>query len=58
MNKEWDIDEQVFNLMILEFLRAKGFYKVNNNAFDLLKEIIKTKCVQMMKKSKHFAENN
>lgn len=56
MNPDWR--EELFNLALLDFLRAKGFSKVNKHAFELLKEIFRQKTKELMVKLKSFSELN
>lgn len=50
---EWN--DQLFELLILELLRKKGFSSVNEKALELLKSIITKKALNLMSKSKKFA---
>ena len=56
MNPDWR--EELFNLALLDFLRAKGFSKVNKHAFEMLKEIFRQKTKELMLKLKSYAELN
>ena len=56
MNPDWR--EEMFNLALLDFLRAKGFSKVNRHAFELLKEIFRQRSTELMHKLKTYAELN
>ena len=56
MSKSWE--ENIFDLQLLEFLRVKGFSKVNEKALDLLKDIVIKKHSQVLGKAKQYAQNN
>ena len=56
MVKKWK--EDLFNIIMLDFLRAKGFSKVNRHAFEMLKEVFREKNKQMIRKLKKYAEMN
>lgn len=38
MNQIWE--EEILDIVILEMLREKGFYKVNQHALKLLRDIL------------------
>ena len=56
MENNWK--DELFNLTILEFLRTKGFSKVNKHAFEILKSIMVQKNEELMIKVKKYAEMN
>jgi len=54
METHWK--DETLNLIILDFLRQKGFSKTNKYAFEILKDVILEHLKRLMLKVKAFAE--